>query len=111
MSTHRVNVQFSPNYHWVRAPITNDEWTHIVLNYIDYHSDEAVQIYLDGEKRTGESVLTGRTDTPSDGRIIIGRKYGNQDGDYSTMELDELALFNSALSSEQIAELYNGIDQ
>ena len=101
----RVNVQFSTKYHWVREPITT-EWTHFVVNYLDYHSDEAVQIYYDGEKRTGNSVLTARTDTPSDGRIVIGRKSGDVDGEYSTIGIDDLALFNTALSSEQITDLY-----
>ena len=80
------------------------------MNYLDYNSDEAVQIYYDGEKRTGDSVLTVRTATPSDGRIVIGRKFGNVDGDYSTMEIDELALFNTALSSEQITYLYDSYE-
>ena len=103
-------MQFSTKYHWVREPITT-EWTHFVVNYLDYHSDEAVQIYYYGEKRTGNSVLTVRTATPSDGRIVMGRKYDDVDGDYSTMEINDLALFNTALSSEQITYLYDSYEQ
>ena len=106
----RVNVQFSTKYHWVREPITT-EWTHFVVNYLDYHSDEAVQIYYDGEKWTGDSVPTVRTATPSDRRrIVIGRKYDDVDGEYSTMEINELALYNTVLSSEQISDLYDSYE-
>ena len=81
------------------------------MNYLDYHSDEAVQIYYDGEKWTGDSVLMVRTATPSDRRrIVIGQKYDDVDGEYSTMKINELALYNTVLSSEQISDLYDSYE-
>ena len=40
-----------------------------------------------------------------DGRMVIGRKTTDTDTDYASLEMDELVLFNAALTEDEIQAL------
>ena len=44
---------------------------------------------------------------PGDGRIVVGRRYTDRDQQYSSVQVDELIFFNKALTTTDIALLYN----
>ena len=87
----------------INPPIT---WTHIVLNYIGPNDGQGIQVYEDGS-------LTGRdtsksdqlTEIQGDGSLVLGRLVTNADRHYSSVEVDELLLFNEALSPEMVYQL------
>jgi hypothetical protein len=70
-------------------------------------SQTSIKVYLDGS-------LLGSSSTPGMGSITfsglgpfsIGRRSGNNDS-YFNGQIDEIALFNSALTATQISNLYN----
>ena len=79
-------------------------WTHIVLNYIGPSDGQGIRVY-------GMEVLNGITQDAAhpagDGRVVVGRRYTDQDTDYASMQIDELIFFNKALSTRDIKLLYN----
>ena len=78
------------------------------MNFIGPNTGQGVQAFRDGTLR--ESQSTGAEDgdkTTGDGRVVVGRRYINTNGDYAHVEVDELIFFNQALSTEEINQLYN----
>ena len=50
---------------------------------------------------------TNKTSTPGEGKIYIGRKRTNNDGDeYSSLMADELTLWNRSLTAEEVEMIY-----
>ena len=82
-------------------------WTHIVLNYIGPDSRQGIQIYLDGEhtKNDLELTITTYTRTLGDGKVVLGRRYTDQDKNYASVEIDELVFFDSNINMAQIQML------
>ena len=82
-------------------------WTHVVLNYIGPDSGQGIQIYLDGvhTKSDLESAKTTYTRTLGDSKVVLGRRYADQDKDYASVEIDDLVLFNSNIDIIQIQML------
>ena len=67
-----------------------------------------IRTYEDGTFRNRH--LSGSeedTQTVSDGRVVIGRKYVYRTGDYAHVEVDELIFFNEALTDDEVRDLYN----
>ena len=53
--------------------------------------------------QTGSDVTkSNRWEQPGEGRVVLGKEYTNKNGRYGSVDLDELLLFNEALSVEQI---------
>ena len=44
-----------------------------------------------------------------DGRIVVGRAYTDRDLLHASVQVDELTFFNKALSSTEIAAMYNTV--
>ena len=84
------------------------EWIHAVLNFIGTNDEEVIRIYNNGVQVTNEEIgQTNRTQSTSDGRIVIGRLYTNEDedSDYASVQVDELLFFNQTLTEPEIAML------
>ena len=84
-------------------------WTHIVLNYIGPNDGEGIQIYYNGAEVANDTTKSDGTYSAGDGRIIVGRRYIDEDRRYASMEIDELIFFNEALSTSDIKLLYNAV--
>jgi hypothetical protein len=85
--------------------LVQGEWAHIVYTwgYDEVLSNVRVKVYLDGVKVATEDVTTGTVlDSAGSGRI------GNNNGIGSWLgELDELRIYNRALTAEEVALIYN----
>ena len=92
---------------WPEVPQQNDQWLHLVLNFIGPNIGQGVQAFRDGTQRDASTGGSDGRDTTGDGRVVIGRKFTNANGDYAHVEVDELIFFNKALSAEEVGHLYD----
>ena len=85
----------------------SDEWFHLVLNFIGPKEDQGTRVYHDGVQATMDSNKGGNTYIEGNGRIVIGRRYSEEDCDYASVQVDELLFFNRALTEVEIGMLSN----
>ena len=83
-------------------------WFHIAL-VVEGNRD--MEVYNNKVART-ESVITNhRTSNdpfiPGSGVTIIGKKYTDRDNSYSSVVVDEVAMWNRALSETEVAQIYD----
>ena len=65
------------------------------------------RVYQDGVQTGSDVTQSNRVEQPGEGRVVLGREYTNKNGRYGSVDLDELILFNQALSVEQIWDIKN----
>ena len=82
-------------------------WTHVVLNYIGPNNGEGIRMFIDGTEVASSTTKHGRSYSPGDGRIVVGRYYTNYDGNYASVQMDELIYFNAAMTSTEVQLIYN----
>lgn len=88
------NVQSTTNF------VTN-RWYHVVGTY----DGSNIKIYVDGQLE-GTQAYTA-TPAATDQPLVIGRWYGNYSGYYHDGQIDQVRIFNKALSSSEVTQLYN----
>ena len=86
---------------------TTTGWTHIVLNYLGPNEGEGIRIYYDGEEVGTEPTKTSPILTTGIGRIVLGRYYPDEEGHYSSIQVDELLFFNTELTNAEIGLIFN----
>jgi len=82
------------------ASLNNDQWNHIV---VVKQSGSNVVGYLNGVLQSGVSYSATLSNTTT--VKYLGRR---ENGVYFTGLMDEVAIFNSALSAAQVSSIYNG---
>ena len=82
-------------------------WTHIILNYMGPDDGQGFTIYHDGGHEVDASDKEPLTNPPSDGRVVVGRRYAYLDELYGGIDMDELLFFNEKLSDEEIVDIMN----
>ena len=85
-------------------------WTHLVLNYLGLNNIEVFQMFIDGEVEgvaESEGLRFGARYSAGYGRIVVGRRYTDDDWDYASVQVDELLFFNQPLSTVEIQAIYN----
>ena len=82
-------------------------WTHIVLNYIGSGSGEGIRVFYNGHQVASDTTTWGPLRQAPNGKIVIGRVYTDHNVYYSSIQIDQLALFNQSLSNAEISALYN----
>ena len=65
-----------------------------------------VKIYMDGTLNN-DARVSGSVSTNSQ-PVVVGRWYGNYDGYYFNGIIDEMRIYNRALTADEIKELYEG---
>ena len=84
-----------------------DVWTHVVVNYIGPDNGQGIQIYYDGQIRdSNEAKQTSMFET-GNGFIAVGKRLHDKQEGYASLEIDELALFNTTLSDDVIMQLFD----
>jgi len=90
----------------VESPFPQNEW-HLVTTVFD---DENIKFYLNGELKDQRTVIGYQVN--NDYPLVIGKLFGTDDGSTSAYpamsNLDELRLYNRALSECEIKSLYTG---
>ena len=78
-----------------------------MLNYIGISNGQGIRVFHNGQQVASDTTKDGRTRHAPNGKIVVGRMYTDHNVYYSSIKIDELALFNQALSSTEIRALYN----
>ena len=81
------------------------DWTYYVLTYIGPDDGHGIQIYQNGIKAGTDTTKTPYTATSGNGRVVIGKYYTDATGGSVAFTIDELLVFNTKLSDEEIMEL------
>ena len=92
---------------WSDVPKVNNQWIHLVLNFIGPNGGQGIQAFKDGTLREFSRYGASNTYTAGDGRVVVGRRYPSRSQDYAHVEVDELIFFNEALLEQDVMELYN----
>ena len=89
-----------------KARVTgNDQWIHLVLNFIG--PNEGIKVFKDGALVPGTSGR-GTVHRPlGDGRLTLGRRYPHIDEYYSSVTLDEVVFLNRKLTAPEVMNIYN----
>ena len=82
-------------------------WTHVVCSYLGSDVGEGATIYLDGVLKGMDSTVSGNSFPEGDGKVVLGRWSTDGDGDYASVDVDEVLFFNQFLTDDQISQLAN----
>jgi len=90
------------------ASINTGEWVHCVLTLSGTASGSTIKAYVNGDLDGTHTTTITITDTYDDFRIG-GRYLNGSNVAYFNGEIDQVRIFNSALTQIQVTELYNEI--
>ncbi len=98
-------------YTYMRAItlLTSDDFWHIAATYDEESSQ--MRIYVNGdleENATPNRAASGAIDPSSQDGIFIGKDYGIDSPNWFGGIVDEVAIYNRALTEEQVKDLYEG---
>ena len=83
-------------------------WTQVALVY--HGTDVGVSIYYNGNFKTKDNSKAphgGGSWASGNGKVAIGKFYVRSNGGFASVLIDELMLWNVALSQQQLQQLYN----
>ena len=85
---------------------TPDGWAHIAVNLKkDEHSAVSIEVYLNGVALDTEGESGQPEFTAGDGKIVVGRFHSRLDDKYALAQVDQLLLYNNALTENEIGLL------
>ena len=84
-------------------------WIHVAMNFLGPNSGQGLEAYYDGVLMGTDTTKSNYFPNNGDGRLAAGKTFIEQDQDYAGFDLDELLLFNSKLTTQQITDLMNNI--
>lgn len=82
----------------------SDQWEHIVLVKEGDSTPYDITLYVNGEKAGGQNLNAGRVDAVTD--LIIGAHKNASDGGQFVGDMDEIRLYDRALTEAEAAALY-----
>ena len=85
----------------------SDSWFYVVINYIGSDRGEGFTTYINGRAAMSDRSKNDEFNTAGNGRIVIGRSFTDVNDFYTTMEMEELVIFNRFLTNEQIQQIRN----
>jgi hypothetical protein len=94
----------------VISSLNNNAWNHIVCSIDDTGSARNVSIYINGSAVAGTNDTTNSDDFSSIdfGDLALGSQTFNAGSDsFDAVELDEISLYNTTLSSSDVTAIYN----
>ena len=81
-------------------------WFHLVVVYLGPNNVQGLVVYVNGTKEVTDTIMYRVANHPGNGKLIIGRRYTDWDHNYTSVAVDELTLWNRALSAQEIENLY-----
>ena len=78
-------------------------WFHVVLNFIG--PNDGIRAYHDGVEVGSNTNIHGNSKHNGDRRIVIGRYFVKSGVTYSSIQVDELLLFDQMLTDDEITML------
>ena len=88
---------------YMTVPGVPTDWFHLVLS----HQDQTLVVYHNKIVQTGSQGSGTAIFQNAPGTSVIGKSYVNLDNHYSSVIVDELAMWNHALSEAQVVQIYD----
>ncbi|MBI5632123.1 MAG: Ig-like domain-containing protein [Nitrospirae bacterium] len=108
-SSYKPCVKFSQNSIDLRsAEITHNEWHFIGFTW---EPNSTIKLYVDGNLSTETSTIITAWDTVSALSTFIGRQFENPSGHYFNGLIDDVRIYDTALSAAEIQALYYSYSQ
>ena len=89
----------------VRILIPSADWFHLMFMVQGENTD--VTVYHNKAVQTGTLDSSSSDFSPSSGKTIIGKLTSDQELFYGSVIVDELAMWNYALSEAKVAQIYD----
>jgi trimeric autotransporter adhesin len=83
--------------------VNSNQWNHVALTYSTANGETTVNVYLNGVLSSDAVTDVNNSWNP---RVVFGAYLGAQQPSFNG-SLDEIAIFNQALSAQQIQQVYN----
>ena len=97
----------SNSYSYETIRRVNNQWMHLVLNFIGPKKEEGIELFRDGALITSYQTQIEYQLTPGEGRLTLGRWTVTRDSDYPTIDVDEVVFFNRKLTAPEVETIYN----
>lgn len=96
----------------VIGSLTDDDWNHIVITCDTGASTRVIKAYINGSEVAGTNNNSNQSATDFSsinmGDIALGTQTFNAGSDsFDALELDEISLYSSVLSSSNVTDIYN----
>ena len=85
-----------------RAQLNINTWYHIGVVFTGYTKNDEINIYLNGQKENVLSLTLTRTYSNTQSKLAFGRDYGASKWRYFNGIIDEVAIYNRALTAQEI---------
>jgi len=102
-SAANLNWEFGNLYAQSLGQVSSNQWNHVALTYTTSNAQTTVNVYLNGAL-AAEAVADANTSWNP--QVAFGAYLGAQQPSF-TGSIDEIAIFNQALTSSQIQQVYN----
>ena len=78
-----------------------------MINYAGPRNYQGFNLYQDGTLVDGTQYGGNFDATPGDGKLVLGKRYLDEDDNYAWVDLDELVFFNRKLTGPEVMKIYN----
>ena len=85
------------------GPVSLNQWSHVALTYSTSNSEVSINVYLNGSLAASAIASPLSAWYP---QVAFGAYLGGQQPSFAG-SMDEVAIFNQALSSQQVQQVYN----
>ena len=93
------------NMAWGAGMSNQMGWFYMVMVYEGLSN--GITIYINGVLVVSITSGTSVTHGAAVGKTVLGRFYTDQDEKYATIKVDEVTLWNVALTAQDVQDLYN----
>ncbi|MCA8988508.1 MAG: DUF1553 domain-containing protein [Planctomycetaceae bacterium] len=96
---------------WSETTVPSTGWHHVALQYT-FGKADSLNAWIDGKPVSGKWDLAGKTDLPpvqDADDLLIGTGYSREEGSSFNGWLDDLAIYRSGFTAEEMAQRYRYI--
>ena len=98
----RYTVRIPAGYFYYTHDSVPADWYHLALVYHGPSDGQGMSVYHDAALLKHDASKTPKNHTESSGTVIIGKRHTDRDGDYGSVTVDELTLWDRHLLPEEI---------
>ena len=78
-----------------------------MINYVGPRNYQGFDLFQDGTLVEGTQYELDFDFTPGDGSLVLGKRYVDEDDNYTWIDLDEQIFFNRKLTATEVMKIYN----